>query len=241
MSASQTLARACGRRLCTRQVLRDACLVLIDMQNEYRFRGRSLRQAAESAIDVARPAPVGGEVMPHTGVPCRAQRAAPGKTLWIVERPSADRSSRRWPRCRTRAIISKKPFPEFVLRATDLHARPVRNRGAKDLVLAGFATHMLHQLRRARGRRPTTAIAPRWRRMHARRGILPDGRRRCRSGEHSCITSLWSSLSDRFCPRSHANHPSIDLSPSNVRGRKEPSWPPWLDALEARSAPFGPA
>lgn len=134
MSASQTLLDLAGAAYAPAS-LRDACLVLIDMQNEY-CAGPVAAADAESAIDAAKEllsaarscgAPVFHVV--HKGRPGMLfdRDAKRGQIITAVA-PLPDEA------------VIEKPFPN-AFAGTDLHDR-LSAIGRKNIVLAGFATHM---------------------------------------------------------------------------------------------------
>ena len=134
MSASQTLLELAGAAYAPAR-LRDACLVLIDMQNEYRS-GPVAAAGAESAIDVARQL-LSAARSCRTPVFHVVHKGRPGMLF--------DRDAERGQIIPALAplpgeAIIEKPFPNSFA-GTDLHAR-LSAIGRKDLVLAGFATHM---------------------------------------------------------------------------------------------------
>jgi nicotinamidase-related amidase len=134
MSASQTLLELAGTAYPPAR-LRDACLVLIDMQNEY-CSGPVAAADADSAIDAARQllsaarscgAPVFHVV--HKGRPGMLfDRAAERGQIIPVLAPLPGE------------VVIEKPFPNSFA-GTDLHDR-LSAIGRKNLILAGFATHM---------------------------------------------------------------------------------------------------
>jgi len=134
MTASQTLLELAGAAYPPAK-LRDACLVLIDMQNEY-CSGPVAAADCENAIDAARElllaarscgAPVFHVV--HKGRPGMLfDRDAERGQIIPALAPLQDEA------------VIEKPFPNSFA-DTDLHQR-LSAIGRKHLILAGFATHM---------------------------------------------------------------------------------------------------
>jgi nicotinamidase-related amidase len=134
MTASQTLLELAGAAYSPAR-LRDACLVLIDMQNEY-CSGPVAATDVESAIDAAR------ELL-------SAARSCGAPVFHVVHkgRPGMlfDRDAERGQIIPALAplpdeIIIEKPFPNSFA-GTDLDEFLLAT-GRKQLILAGFATHM---------------------------------------------------------------------------------------------------
>jgi nicotinamidase-related amidase len=134
MSASQTLLELSGATYPPAR-LRDACLILIDMQNEY-CSGPVAAADADSAIDAARRL-------------LSAARSCGAPVFHVVHkgRPGMlfDRDAERGQIISAVAPLPDEPVIEKVFpnsfAGTDLHAR-LSAIGRKDLVLTGFATHM---------------------------------------------------------------------------------------------------
>jgi nicotinamidase-related amidase len=164
MTTSQTLLELAGAAY-TPAKLRDACLVLIDMQNEY-CSGPVAAVEAERAIDAARDL-------------LSAARSCGAPVFHVVHkgRPGMlfDRDAERGQIIPALAplpneAVIEKPFPNSFA-GTDLPDR-LSAIGRKNLILAGFATHMCISSRAAvdHGYRATVAADA----CAAR--DLPDGR-----------------------------------------------------------------
>jgi nicotinamidase-related amidase len=134
MTTSKTLLELAGIAMAPAP-LRHAALVLIDMQNEYR-RGPLAAAGAESAIETA------SRLL-------SAARAVRAPVLHIAHRGRAgalfDRGAERGQIIAALAPqpeepVIEKPFPN-AFTGTDLQDRLVAA-GQRNLVLAGFATHM---------------------------------------------------------------------------------------------------
>jgi nicotinamidase-related amidase len=134
MTIPKSLLQLAGAEL-TPAKMRDACFVLIDMQNEY--------LDGPVAVAEARPAIAEAERL------LKAARSSQAPVFHIVHRGRAgglfDRNA---PRGQIVAALSplagetvvEKTLPS-AFADTDLHDR-IRKTGRKDLILAGFMTHM---------------------------------------------------------------------------------------------------
>ena len=136
MTAPKTLLELAGADLNLPR-LRDACLVLIDLQIRIsrRVRSRCPMRGARSPTPQGcwrGRAPHGTRDLPH-----RPQ--GPARRIVRSQRPNAAPSSPSWRRSQGEAVIEKGLPNAFA--GTDLQAQLAAT-GRKNIILAGFMTHM---------------------------------------------------------------------------------------------------